>query len=424
MKPHVKTSLPGKKSNIYLNKLSKVNAGFSGTYPYIHSGKGQGCYFQDLDGNIFLDFASQVASNPLGYNNKQLIQVIKKYSKQQPIKYAGQDFPVKEHADLLEELLKITPKNFNAGFLSNSGAEAVENCLKLALRKQKQAKYGISFEGAFHGRTLGALSCTNSKAIQKKNFFSIPMERLPYNESAIDKLNSMIKHELSSKEIGFIIVECTQGEGGYNVAPVKLIKKLREFTKIHDIPLICDEVQSGLGRTGKWWCYEHYGITPDLMSSAKALQVGASLCNKSLIPEHGSISSTWGGGHLIDLAVGLETIKIIKKKNLLNNINSMGNYLIKGLNQIKNIENIRGRGLMLAFDLKTKNERNNFVIEALKNGLVVLGCGERGVRLIPPYIVSKTEINQALEIIDKSTKNKIIHKGQICNYLDCGEREG
>ena len=131
MKPKIKTNLPGPKSEIIIKKIRKLNIAYSDPYPYVHSRKGKGCYFKDLDGNVFLDFASQIASNPLGYNNRELNKVVKSYKKY-PVKYAGQDFNVKEHADLLEELLTITPKNLDRAFLVNSGAEAVENCLKLA----------------------------------------------------------------------------------------------------------------------------------------------------------------------------------------------------------------------------------------------------------------------------------------------------
>ena len=160
------------------------------------------------------------------------------------------------------------------------------------------------------------------------------------------------------------------------------------------------------------------------MSSAKALQVGATIASKKFEVEPGSISSTWGGGHILDMAIGLKTIEIIKKKKLLNNIKKIGIYLKKGLDDL-NLENVRGKGLMLAFDLQNKNIRNNFVIESLKQGLVLLGCGERGIRVIPPYIVSKKEINQALEILEatnkKAIKPKFKHTGKICNYLTCGE---
>ncbi len=422
MKPKIKTQLPGPKSFIIIDKIKKINIAYSNPYPYVHSKKGEGCYFQDIDGNTFLDFASQIASNPLGYNDKEINSVIKKY-RQHPIKYAGQDFNVKEHSDLLEELITITPKGLNKAFLVNSGAEAVENCIKLAMRKQKKVKFGISFKNDFHGRSLGALSYTHLKPIQKQNFLSLPNKILPFNEEAGEKLKEIIKKDGASK-IAFVLMEPIQGEGGYNLAPKKLVKEVRRITKSNNIPFITDEVQSGMGRTGKWWAHQHFNISPDIMSSAKALQVGAAISSKKFSLEPGSISSTWGGGHTLDLAVGLKTIQIIKKHKLLSNINRIGYYLKKSLDDL-GLENVRGKGLMLAFNLKDKNTRNNLVIESLKNGLVLLGCGEKGIRIIPPYIISKEEVNKAIEIIEIANKKVNLpgfkHIGKICNYLSCGE---
>lgn len=422
MKPNVK-KLPGPKSQKIIDKLKKLNLGNSIVYPFVHSDKGQGCYFYDIDNNLFLDFASQIASNPLGYNNPDLKKIIKEYSNKYPIKYAGQDFVVKEHKDLLEELLSITPKELNSAFLINSGAEAVENAIKICMRKRPKTKFGISFKGSFHGRTLGALSLTHSKPVYKENYPEMPNKTLSFDEGAKDELLDIIKKE-GADSIGFIIIEPIQGEGGYNVASKKMLIDLRKVTKQYNIPLISDEVQSGLGRTGKWWAIQNSNINPDVISAAKALQVGATIANKKLSPEPGAISSTWGGGHILDLALGLETIRTIKRKKLLNNIDNMGNYLRKRLNEI-NVKNPRGIGLMQAFDLENKKLRDNVIIECLKNGLVLLGCGHNGIRLIPPYIISKIEINQAVEILDSSIKrcsNKLFkHQGTICNYMNCGE---
>ena len=427
MRVNINTKIPGPKSIKILSRLRRLNGGYSDAYPYVYSGDGQGCYFKDIDGNVFLDFASQITSLPLGYGYKELVEVVRGYRKA-PVKYAGQDFVVKEHADLLEELISITLPGLNAGFLINSGAEAVENCIKIALRRRKQAKFGISFDSAFHGRTLGALSCTNSKVVQKKNFFSIPMKRLPYSGVALDELERLLKQEISPQEIGFIIIEAVQGEGGYYIASKDLMRGLRLFSKKHNIPLICDEVQAGMGRTGSWWAFQNFNIKPDIMASGKALQVGATISNKKWFPEPGSLSSTWGGGHIIDLAVGVKTIKIIKKRKLLNNVKRQGEYIKKRLFELggrnNKISDVRGLGLMIGFDLPTKKMRDDFIIECLKNGLVLLGCGEKCIRVIPPYIVSRYEIDEAMVIMENSLKrigSGFKHKGVICNYLNCGD---
>ena len=227
------------------------------------------------------------------------------------------------------------------------------------------------------------------------------------------------------------MVEPIQGEGGYRIAPKKLMKELRVFTKTYDIPLICDEVQSAMGRTGQWWAFQHFGIAPDIMSSAKALQVGAALAHKKFRVEPGTISSTWGGGHTLDMALGLKTIQVIKKQKLLPRIIKQGHYLIKRLREMTHHERIlnhRSLGLMAAFDLPTRAARNNVIVECARNGLIVLGCGEKAIRLIPPYIVGEEEIDHACAIIEKAVKRSgasdFKHRGKICDYLTCGEVHG
>ncbi len=429
MEAKIITKIPGPKSSAILTYNKQHNGGWNVPHPSAHSGEGEGCYFKDVDGNIFLDFASQVASNPLGYNHPDLKEVLKEYCKNVPVKYAGQDFLVKEHNDLIEELLSISPKEFNSAFLINSGAEAIENSIKICMRKIKTAKYCISFEKGFHGRTLGALSLTNTKKIHKLNYLSIPTKRLPYNESASEVLLSLLERESSPEEIACVIIEPIQGEGGYNIPSKKMIKEIREVTKQKGIPFIADEVQSGIGRTGKWWAIENFDVKPDVIAAAKALQVGAVISNKNMFPEEGAISSTWGGGHVIDLAIGIQIIKTIKKKNLLSNVRSMGDYLKKQLielgQDIIEVQNPRGLGLMAAFDLPSKKMRDNVIIESVKNGLVILGCGKNGIRLIPPYIITENEIDEAVEIlknaVKKCSQRGFKHSGQICEFAECGE---
>ncbi len=424
------TNIPGKKSKVYLDKIKKLNIGWNNPYPFVQSRGGNGCYFDDIDGNRYLDFGSQICTNPLGYNHPDISLVLEGLGKFSPVKLAGQDFTVPEHLEMLEELTKITPGNLDSAMLVNSGAEAVENCIKLALRSRSSAKYGVSFESAFHGRTLGALSMTNSKSVHKKNILEIPTKRLPFDTSSQEKLIRLIDQEGGSEKIGFVIIEAIQGEGGYRVADPKMMKGLRKTTKQYDIPLICDEVQAGLGRTGKWWAYENFGIVPDIMSSAKALQIGAAIANKKKFEvDPGAISSTWGGGSIIDLVVGLQTIKTIKKRKLLSNVKRMGLLLKKGLVEIgkdhKIVSNVRGIGLMLAFDLVDRKTRNSIVLEMLKRGVVVLGTGNRGIRVIPSYIVGSDEIHEFLEVLDSALHmqegRKVKHTGNICKYLNCGE---
>ncbi len=429
-KIHLRTLLPGQKSAKILDKLKQKNGGWNIAYPLVHSAKGAGCYCTDIDDNTFLDFGSQIAANPLGYNHPALVHVSKHYAGRSPLKFAGQDFTVKEHLDLVEELLRIAPKKMDAAFLTNSGAEAVENALKISLRRQRAAKFGISFTGAFHGRTLGALSCTNSKAVQKKHYLGIDMRRLPFSEDAKTHFEQLLALEAAPEDIGFVIIEPVQGEGGYHVAPRKMMKDVRLLTKQYGIPLIIDEVQSGVGRTGKWWAFEHFSVVPDVFTSAKALQVGATVAHKKFFPsEQGSISSTWGGGHILDLAMGIATIQTIKKDKLLLHNTKMGTYLRKGLQCLAEkqptVQNIRGLGLMQAFDLPSKKMRADFVLQMLKQGVILLGCGKQGVRLLPPYVVQRHDIGVFLTEMEKAlrvcSRKGSVHTGKICEYGMCAE---
>ncbi len=399
----IKTAIPGPCSTNVLQGLKDRNGGFAGYYPFVHSKRGGGAYFEDVDGNVFLDFASQIASNPLGYNHPELISLLNLYSSRFPIKFAGQDFAIEEHLTMLESLASISPEGLDTAFLINSGSEAVENAIKISMRNSPGAKFGISLEGAFHGRTLGALSLTNSKKVQKEGYPRFPVMRLPFNDSAGDAFERILAQEASADEIGFVIVECIQGEGGYRVASQKMIRDVRNISGQCGIPLICDEIQSGVGRTGEWWAFEHYNIVPDVFSSAKALQVGAVVSRTDFFPkEHGAISSTWGGGHLLDLAIGAKTIEIIDKENLLSSNKSLGNYLKKQVSTIKDVSNVRGRGLMLAFDLDNKKLKEDVIIECAQNGLVLLGCGTKSIRLIPPYVINKPDCDTAIGVLEES----------------------
>jgi 4-aminobutyrate aminotransferase len=373
---------------------------------------------------VFLDFASQIASNPLGYNHPNLKEVLEEY-KYTPIKLAGQDFHSQEHLDLMEELISIAPKGMNQAFFINSGAEADENAMKICIRKHGGV-YGVSFEFAFHGRTQGALSFTNSKVVHSKGYWQYPSHRIPFDDSAPEKLEEVIKREGGDENLAFVIMEVMQGEGGYRIGSKEMVRGIRKVTRAHGIPLICDEVQSGMGRTGKWWAFEHYGIKPDVFTSAKALQVGAVVAKKSMFPsDPGAISSTWGGGHILDLAMGVETIRTIKKDKLLDNCKRMGNYLVRELKKLRkdypHIVNPRGLGLMCAFDLHDKDVRDHMHARMLERGLVTLGTGHSGIRLIPPFIVTKSEIDEAMEVIADSMEAEIKkHKiSKVC--LGTGE---
>lgn len=395
-------NLPGPKARRVIDVMKKHAYDSTFMYSLVVS-HGHNCIIEDIDGNKFLDFTSNIGACPLGYSHPDIIEVLAAYSSNGTYKIAGQDFYCEEHAELAEKIATILPTGFKTFFI-NSGAEAVENSIKVAYRKMGPLP-GISCMGAFHGRTLGALSFTYSRPVHKQNFPEFPVKRIKFctkdNDPEIDAVEQILKENKAA----FILTEVVQGEGGYNVASKKFIRTLRKFATQYGVPLILDEVQSGIGHTGKWWAFEHYGIKPDIMSAAKALQIGATAFNKKIEPkERSALSSTWGGGNRIDLAVGARVIDVIKRDKLLDNATKMGSILKKGLMEIlgkKGIVDVRGLGLMVGVEFDTKERRDKKLSELFKHGLLTLGAGQKSMRIIPPLIITKEQIEEGISIMHK-----------------------
>jgi 4-aminobutyrate aminotransferase len=363
---------------------------------------------RDVDGNSFLDFTSNIGSCALGYSHPELMYTLKECSKNGAHKIAGQDFYCKEHAELSSQAISILPKGFKSFFI-NSGAEAVENAIKIAYRKMSNTISptlpGISCINAFHGRTLGALSFTFSKPVQKQGYPELSVLRIKFCTSDSDPEIDALEKLLQQNKVAFILSEVIQGEGGYNIASKEFIQNLRKHANRHGVPLILDEVQSGIGRTGKWWAFEHYSVEPDIMSAAKALQVGMTAYDKKYEPEEkGALSSTWGGGSRIDMAIGAKTIEIIKKDKLLDNASTMGDKLRKGLEDLakkkSDIITIRGLGLMIGIEFNTKENRDAKLMQAFKKGLLLLPAGEKAMRVIPPLVITGEEVQEGLQMMD------------------------
>jgi 4-aminobutyrate aminotransferase len=396
----IDTLIPGPKATKIINIIKELSYDSTFTYPLVIA-NGHNCVIKDVDGNVFLDFTSNIGTCPLGYSHSEIMEVLKEYSKNGIHKIAGQDFYCEEHAKIAQKVSSIVPENFKTFFI-NSGAEAVENAIKIAYKKMGPLP-GVSCSNAFHGRTLGALSFTFSKPIQKANFPELPVKKIKFcindNDLEIDSIEKLLKEN----KIAFILSEVIQGEGGYNVASKQFITNLRKFANQYGVPLILDEVQSGMGRTGKWWAFEHYNVKPDIMSIAKALQVGATAYDKIFDPiERGVLSSTWGAGSRIDMIVGTKIIDVINRERLLANATAMGNTLKKGLNEIveKNgIIEVRGIGLMIGIEFDTQEKRDNKLIELFKQGLLLLPAGQKAMRVIPPLTITEEEIQEGLAIM-------------------------
>lgn len=407
MKSRIISEPPGPNAKRIIDVMNRNCYNSTFTYPLVISG-GSGCAITDVDGNSFLDFTSNIGTCPLGYSHPAVLEALAEHSRNGAHKIAGQDFYCREHAELSEQVRSIIPSGFKTFFV-NSGAEAVENAIKIAYRKmstETPSKLpGLSCINAFHGRTLGALSFTYSKPVQKAHYPELPVLRIKFCSEDSDPEIEAVERVLNANKVAFVMCEVVQGEGGYNFASRKFIQTLRRAADTFGVPLILDEVQSGMGRTGKWWAFEHFGVRPDIMTAAKALQVGMSAYDQRFDPgEQGALSSTWGGGARIDMAVGIAVISAIKKDWLLDNATTMGERLRKGISDLSadsraGITRVRGLGLMIGVEVDTKVRRDQLLTNAFKKGLLLLPAGQKAMRVIPPLVISAEEVDEGLELM-------------------------
>jgi len=409
VKVRIHSEPPGPQAQSIIEIMNRNCCNSTFTYPLVTSG-GEGCIIQDVDGNSFLDFSSNIGTCPLGYSHPAVLQVLSEYSRNGAHKIAGQDFYCNEHAQLSESVKSIIPSGFKMIFV-NSGAEAVENAIKLAYRKMSTQTPsllpGVSCINAFHGRTLGALSFTLSKPVQKAGYPELPVLRIKFctddNDPELDSIHKI----LEQTKVAFIMTEIVQGEGGYNFASTRFIQTLRRYSDQYGVPLVLDEVQSGMGRTGKWWAFEHYNVQPDIMSAAKALQVGMAAYDTKFDPsEQGALSSTWGGGSRIDMTVGAATIEVIKKERLLENATAMGKRLQRGISDLSmdiksGIIGVRGLGLMIGMEFESQPRRDKIINKAFRKGLLMLPAGQKSMRVIPPLIINSEEVDEGLDLLQE-----------------------
>lgn len=425
------TSLPGERATRWVDYHHEVAAPSTYVYEFVldATAPASGPFCTDVDGNVLLDFTCHVASAPLGYNNPKILDRLGEFDLVDPLRIAGQDFYVSggwppENPDgpgptqLMHRLVEISEAyDLDRVFLSNTGAEAVENAIKICYAAGGHRS--VAFEGAFHGRTLGALSHNRSKRVHRKGYPEIPgVISVPYcscrdgctcgwrtdgpgGNVLADRLDPA-QGNLDPTEVAFIIIEPIQGEGGYRVPNESFIDDIQTITTEYDIRLISDEIQAGLGRTGKMWGIDHTPLEPDVITSAKGLRVGATIANESLFPdETGRISSTWGAGDLVGAMRGVAVIDAIREEGLLDNVVERGRQFREQLDDadLPGVTNIRGIGLMLAIDFESKELRDAVVDAAFARGLLVLGCGYRTLRALPPLDVTGREIDIATELL-------------------------
>ncbi len=430
-KIRIKHPLPGPKARKIIERDRRIlSPSFTRSYPLV-AASGSGAWIKDPDGNVFLDFTSGIAVTSTGHCHPQVVKAIRKQAGQL-LHMSGTDFYYEAQVKLAEKLAAHAPGKFSKRvFFTNSGAEAVEAAFKLARYKTKRERM-VSFFGAFHGRTLGALSLTGSKVRQKENFGSLVpgvshvsygyCYRCPYHltypECKIDCVDyiehTLFKKTVPAEEVAAIIVEPIQGEGGYVVPPPGYHERLRALTKKHGILLIADEVQSGMGRTGKMFAIDHWGVEPDIITTAKGIAsgmpLGAMIARADLMDwEPGSHANTFGGNP-VACEAALATVDLLEKK-LMKNAQVVGDYLRGKLKEMSRefplIGDVRGLGLMIGVELvkdrttlqPASQERERVIEESFQRGLLLLGCGESGIRICPPLMISRNEADTALGII-------------------------
>ena len=394
-----------------------------------------GPFCTDVDGNVLLDLTGQVGVNPLGYNNPKIIDRLEGFDLVDPTKIAGQDFylpaegvgdaPVPGPADLMDRLTEITGYGMDTVFLSNSGAEAVENALKVAY-DHTNGRYAVTFHGGFHGRTLGTLSLNRSRGQYRRGFPEIAsVHDVPFctdrtctpetcgcgffsdDGSALARMLDPETGYVDSDEVGAVVLEPIQGEGGYRFPSTAFTDEVARLCDRHGLPLIADEVQSGMGRTGEWWAVDHYAFEPDVITSAKALRVGATVANEAMFPdETGRLSSTWGAGDLLASAQGVATIDAIQEYDLLANATRQGQALVERLRDaaMPGVTDVRGKGLMIAVEFESSDRRDAVQEQAFTQGVLVLGAGERTIRLLPPLDLTDREVRLSAELVAEAAR--------------------
>jgi 4-aminobutyrate aminotransferase len=430
--PHLVTELPGPKAKQLVDRdHAVVSPSYTRDYPLVAK-TGRGAMIEDVDGNTFLDFAAGIAVCATGHCHPEVVAAIQKQASEL-IHMSGTDFYYPNLVDLAEKLAAIAPgKEPKRVYFGNSGAEAIEAAIKLVKYHTKRDKL-IGFHGAFHGRTMGALSLTASRSIQRKGFGTLlsGVFHMPFPDTyrgtygvrpecaSADCLsyleNELFRRRVDPDEVAGIFIEPIQGEGGYLPAPADFLQGLQRICRKHGILLVADEVQSGMGRTGKWWASDHAGIEPDIICTAKGIASGMPLSAiiaradvMNWVP--GAHASTFGGNPVC-IAASIATLGLIENQYMANAAR-MGDYIMKRTadwrEKHKIVGEVRGRGLMIGIefvrDQKTKEKandlRNKLVQMAFHKGLLVLGSGDTTLRLCPPLLIDEAQADFALDTLE------------------------
>lgn len=429
---------PAEKSRQFVQRDAvSVSPSYTRSYGFVMS-HGKGSTVWDVDGNEYLDFAAGIAVLSTGHAHPKVVEAITRQA-QQYVHIGATDFYCPVQISLAEKLQQVTPiygasaPTDKMVYFGNSGTEAIEAALKLARYQGRQ--YIIGFHGSFHGRSMGALSVTASKYVQRAGYTHIPggVEHVPYpgkhyTEKAMHDSfdwgdaaqyieNVVLKGKLPAKEVAAILVEPIQGEGGYLTPRDDFFPKLRALCDKYGILLIVDEIQSGVGRTGKWWAVEHTGVEPDIVCSAKGiasgLPLGAIIAHKDVMGKWipGAHASTFGGNP-VACAAALATFDVIENEGLLENATALGAYAHERLGAFKavhpSIERVDGRGLMLGIEFLDADGqpmpkfRDEIVDLCYTRGLITLAAGSSTLRIAPPLVITREEFERGLDIIERA----------------------
>jgi 4-aminobutyrate aminotransferase len=429
--PHLKTELPGPKARAMIARDAEViSPSYPRDYPFVMS-HGRGTEVWDVDGNRFLDFAAGIAVCATGHAHPRVVEAVK--SAADDFLHISSDYWHEHMTALGERLAEVAPMDEPAmSFLCQSGTEAVEGALKLARYVTRRPRF-IGFLGGFHGRTMGSLSFTSSKYTQQLGFApSMPgVTHVPYpnpyrplfaggdqGKAVLDYIRMLFERNVPPSEVAAILVEPLQGEGGYVVPPEGFLRGLRALCDEHGILLIFDEVQSGIGRTGKMFACQHSGVSPDIMSLAKGLgsglPIGAVVAKRSLMSQwkRGAHGNTYGGNPLACAAANA-TLDLVRE-GLVDNAADVGTHFMQRLRELAAdypcIGEVRGQGLMIGMELiDTDGEKtparklcDDVITRAFHNGLLLLSCGVSTVRFMPPLNASAAEVDEAIEMLKAS----------------------
>ncbi len=430
--PSLQGPLPGPKAKAIIERdRAVVSPSYTRCYPLVIE-RGEGAIVEDVDGNRFLDFNAGIAVVAAGHSHPRVLAAIQEQA-QKFLHMSGTDFYYESMVQLAEKLAALVPGDVpRRVYFGNSGAEAIEAAIKMARYHTGRDKF-IAFFGAFHGRTMGALSLTGSKVTQRRGFGPmLPVHHIPYadcyrcpygktpDSCAVDCVkvieDRLFKTILPAEEVAAIVVEPVQGEGGYLVPPAKFHQELRRVADKYGILLIHDEVQSGMGRTGRMFASEHFGVTPDIVTIAKGIASGMPLAATVARAEvmnwkPGAHASTFGGNP-VSIASALATIELLEE-SLMDNATAVGAYMMERMStwpkRFKNVGDVRGLGLMIGVEIVRDREtkerapelRDQLEFMAFERGLLILGCGPNSLRLCPPLVITRDQADFAMDTLEQ-----------------------